>query len=207
MDDIVIRPARPDDADALAPLVFSSGPDAFNYVFSHRTRTSAIEFLQKVLRTTGGEFGYDVHHAVEWRGEVVGACAGFTGEHPVAYMICALKQILGIYGPVAGAGVIVRGLRMEQLVQPPKGPAFCVGHLGVRPDLRSKGIGERMIRYLLDQARGEGRKLAILDVSVKNPRAQALYERVGFVVTGERISKLSNSTATVADHRRMELGL
>jgi len=40
-----------------------------------------------------------------------------------------------------------------------------------------------------------------------NPRAQALYERLGFVVTEERKSTLRNAHATVPDHRRMVLPL
>jgi ribosomal protein S18 acetylase RimI-like enzyme len=205
--DLNIRPARPEDAEALAPLVYSSGPAAFDYVFSHRTRANAIDFLVRSLRTTGGEFGYDVHWAVELGGEVVGAGAGFTGEHPLAFMISALKRIMGTYGPVGGAGVIVRGLRVEGLVQPPKGAAYCVSHLGIRPDLRGKGLGEKLVRHLLDRAKEERRSLAILDVSVENPRAQALYERFGFQVTAEHKSSLQNSTARVPDHRRMELKL
>ena len=52
-----------------------------------------------------------------------------------------------------------------------------------------------------------GRTRAALDVSVENPRAQALYERLDFEVTEECMSKLENSTARVPDHRRMEIAL
>ncbi len=205
--DSIIRPARPEDAEYLAPLVYSSGPAAFDYVFKHRTDVDAIEFLTRALRTPEGEFGYACHWAVELGGEVVGAGAGFTGEHPIGYMISALKRILGTYGIVSGAGVIVRGLRMENMVKPPKGAQYCVAHLGIRPDLRGKGLGDRLIRHLIDQAKRESRRLAVLDVSVENPRAQTLYERLGFAVTAERPSTLVNSTARVPHHRRMELNL
>lgn len=205
--DVSIRPARPEDAEALAPLVFSSGPAAFDYVFSHGTKINAVEFLSRSLQTPGGEFGYDIHWAAELDGEVVGAAAGFTGERPVAYMLSAIRRIVGAYGPAEGIGVMIRGLRMENLVRPPKGREYCVAHLGVRPDLRSRGIGERLIRHLIEQARSGGYPLAVLDVSVENPRAQALYERLGFVVTRACPSRLQNSTARVPDHRRMETQL
>jgi ribosomal protein S18 acetylase RimI-like enzyme len=52
-----------------------------------------------------------------------------------------------------------------------------------------------------------GLRTAALDVAVGNPRAQALYERLGFVVAAERVSTLRNAQATVANHRRMELPL
>lgn len=205
--DVSIRPARPEDAEALAPLVYSSGPAAFDYVFSHKTRTNAVEFLARALRTPGGEFGYDIHWSAELNGEVVGAAAGFTGERPVAFMLSAIRRIIGTYGPPEGIGVMIRGLQVESVVHPPKRNEYCVAHLGVRPDLRSRGIGERLIRHLLDRARGEGHALAMLDVSVENPRAQELYERLGFAVTAERRSKFENATARVPDHRRMELRL
>jgi ribosomal protein S18 acetylase RimI-like enzyme len=205
--DPIIRPARPQDAEYLAPLVYSSGPAAFDYVFKHNTRVDAIAFLTRALQTPGGEFGYDCHWTVELGGEVVGAGAGFTGEKPAAFMISALRRILGTYGLFTGAGVIFRGLRMESMVRPPKGAEYCVAHLGIRPDLRGNGLGERLIRHLLDRARSENRPVAVLDVSVENPRAQALYERLGFIVTAERPSRLVNATARVPDHRRMELRL
>ena len=44
----------------------------------------------------------------------------------------------------------------------------------------------------------------VLDVAVSNPRAQALYERLGFAVTGERASSLANAQGAVPGHRRME---
>jgi ribosomal protein S18 acetylase RimI-like enzyme len=44
----------------------------------------------------------------------------------------------------------------------------------------------------------------VLDVAMSNPRAQALYERAGFVVIGERVSPLGNARGTVPGHRRME---
>jgi ribosomal protein S18 acetylase RimI-like enzyme len=46
-----------------------------------------------------------------------------------------------------------------------------------------------------------------LDVAVSNPRAQALYQRLGFTVTAERVSRLRNAQATVANHRRTVLPL
>ena len=65
----------------------------------------------------------------------------------------------------------------------------------------------RLVEYLLDTGRELGRKTAILDVSVENPRAEALYTRMGFKVTAERVSGFKNETARVPNHRRMERSL
>ena len=53
--DIEIRAARPEDVETAVPLIFSSGPDTFNYVFSHRTHTNAEGFLRRTfVKETGG---------------------------------------------------------------------------------------------------------------------------------------------------------
>ena len=52
----------------------------------------------------------------------------------------------------------------------------------------------------MDQGRQAGKTHTALDVSVLNPRAQVLYERLGFKQTGQRESKL----AGVPSHNRLE---
>jgi ribosomal-protein-alanine N-acetyltransferase len=52
--------------------------------------------------------------------------------------------------------------------------------LGVEPSAQGRGIGERLLRQALFFAREAGKPNCELTVSVKNRRALALYERVGF---------------------------
>jgi ribosomal protein S18 acetylase RimI-like enzyme len=204
---IEFRPATPGDAGAAVPLIYSSGPAAFDYVFKVPDRATALEFLHQAFVNGAGEFGYRNHVVAVERGEVVAAGAAWTGASNLVFAIAAARQILGAYGPVAGLGVMSRGLRVESVVQPPPKNRLYVAHLGVRPELRSRGIGVALIRQLINSGRKPDVEVAALDVAVTNPRAQALYERLGFVVTRERASRLANAQATVSNHRRMELQL
>ena len=52
----------------------------------------------------------------------------------------------------------------------------CVVH----PDRRGKGIGEKFLGYVLDQARKEGLLRVMLLTDGDNRRAQALYQKLGF---------------------------
>lgn len=201
---IEIREADPADVDAAVPLIYSSGPATFDYVFSHRTHVDAQEFLRRAFVTGRGEFGYQHHYVSTLDGEVVATGACFTGKVAVAHTVAALRQILGAYGLVSGIGVIRRGLQVEQVVQPPRGNLHYIAHLGVRPELRGQGIGTRLLEHLLKLGRERRRTVAALDVAETNPRAQSLYEKTGFWVVREVESTLANETATVANHRRME---
>ncbi len=50
----------------------------------------------------------------------------------------------------------------------------------VHPDYRRKGIGEKLLAYVLDQARKEGLLRIMLLTDGDNTRAQALYRKLGF---------------------------
>jgi ribosomal protein S18 acetylase RimI-like enzyme len=65
--------------------------------------------------------------------------------------------------------------------------AHC-GHLGMGllPDYRGRGIGERLIRASIDAARAAGFERIELSVYGRNARAMALYRKVGFTHEGTR---------------------
>lgn len=56
-----------------------------------------------------------------------------------------------------------------------------LGKLYILPDWQNRGIGTRLLRRFIDEARAAGKPLRLRVLSV-NP-ARRLYERMGFVVT------------------------
>lgn len=196
------RPAEPRDAEQAVPLIYSSGPAAFDYVFK-RAGLDAKGFLHAAFTDGGGMFGYPRHWVGERGGKVVAAGTGYSGEVNVRNMLIATRQILLCYGPVSAVPVMIKGLRLEQLIQPPPKQTFYLAHLGVAESLRGEGIGSRLVEHLLKLGRSAGFKLAALDVAASNPQAQALYERLGFSVAEERVSTL----AGIANHRYMTRAL
>lgn len=202
-DELVVRPALPGDVDAAVPLMYSSGPSAFEFVFGHASRGAAPDFLRRAFVDGAGEFGYRCHVVGLLGGRVVAVGAGYSGRAAGAFLVAALRQIAAHYGLAAG-NVIARGLRTEQVIRPAPRNAYYIAHLGTDPALRSRGIGERLTRHLIERGAQEGYARAALDVSVENPRAQELYERLGFEVAWEMRSTLQNRYGAVASHRRME---
>ncbi len=199
------RPAAPSDVDAAVPLIYSSGPDAFDFVFDNPGRASAQDFLRLAFLDGAGEFGYRNHVVATDNGSVVGIGAGWGAGRNLEFTLAAARQILQCYG-LAAAGVIVRGLRTEAVIQPPAKGCLYIAHLGVGGSHQSKGIGSALIEYLIETNGGE-RTRASLDVALTNPRGQALYERLGFSVVRERRSTLGNSRGFVPGMRYMELDI
>lgn len=200
---LAFRPAMPADAEAAVPLIYGSGPAAFDYVFAISGRSDAQAFLRHAFLDGAGEFGWRNHRVGVLDGTVVAVGAAYGGESALGFTLAAARQILGHFGVRHAPAVIGRGLRVERVIPPPGRGMHYLAHLGVAPALRGLGIGRALIDHLAGLEAAQGRRL-VLDVAVTNPRAQALYERLGFVVTGERCSKLANAQGVVPDHRRME---
>jgi ribosomal protein S18 acetylase RimI-like enzyme len=110
------------------------------------------------------------------------------------------------YGPRECWGVMRRTLRLMELMPSPGKDALFIQRVGVSPELRGNGIGGALLDDQIRAARAAGLRRAVLDVAVTNPRAQALYERLGFRVTGERELKVMGPVH-VPLQRRMELDL
>lgn len=70
--------------------------------------------------------------------------------------------------------------------------AFCVldevyiTNIGVLGDYRKQGIGEKLMREALNESRGRSAAFVTLEVRVGNSPAVALYEKLGFKLSGRR---------------------
>ena len=202
--DVRFRAARRDDVDAAVPLIHASGPDAFDYVFA-QAGVDAQAFLRHAFIDGAGEFGCRNHVVGELAGEVVAVGAGFGADTALAFTFAAARQIVVHYG-LHAPGVIARGLRVERVIRPPTRGVHYLAHLGVVPALRGRGIGRALVAELIRRGVARGCARIELDVAATNPRAQALYERLGFIVAAERHSTLANARGAVPDQRRMACG-
>jgi ribosomal protein S18 acetylase RimI-like enzyme len=202
MEDVRFRVSRAEDAHSSAPLVLASGPESFDYVFAN-ARGDATAFLAYALARPGGEFGYGTHVVAERDGRVV-ACGAGWAHGGARFALATAWPAVAWLGLRAMPGAYRRGMQAEAIMPPPAPGEYYVGHLGVDPALRGRGIGAALVDYLLDPARVAGCRVAVLDVSAENPRAQALYVRLGFTVTKTRESALANAYGRVPAHHRME---
>lgn len=83
-----------------------------------------------------------------------------------------------------------------------------VGILGVivAKEYRDLGVGTKMLETLIEESRGAGLKLLVLDVFSTNPRARHVYEKVGFKEAG-RVPKMGFIKEGYVDVIRMYLEL
>jgi ribosomal protein S18 acetylase RimI-like enzyme len=70
------------------------------------------------------------------------------------------------------------------------GKAAWFEDLVVHPEYRQQGTGEKMLAYVIGEARKEGVLRITLLTDMQNERAQALYRRAGFVGSPMRPMRL-----------------
>ena len=203
---LAFRPATAQDADAAAPLVYSAGPEAFDYMFRTAGR-EALDYLRYAFAQGGGFQGYRNHWVAEREGRVVGVGAFYSQGEEGRLTLGLMRQVLSFYPLRAAFGVIRRGLELAPMMKPLTPDMLYVANFGVAPDCRGQGIGARMLNMQMAEARKRGFGIYALDVAVTNPRAQKLYEGVGFRFVRERRFRGDRNRSPVPDCRRLEMKL
>jgi ribosomal protein S18 acetylase RimI-like enzyme len=200
---IEFRPARPEDIDQAIPLIYSSGPVEFDYLFTGPS-ASAADFLRASFSAGAGLFGYKVYRAAVVDQCVVGMGAFYNQENMPRLDRETCWRVLKFYGPIQGWRVLKRAGQFQTLMPPPEPATRFIAQLGVAEALRGQGICTALLKEEIERARTNRYLKCALDVAVTNPRAQKLYERLGFKVVGERAWPYPHLT-NVPAMRRMEL--
>lgn len=195
---ITIRPATPEDAAATVPLIYSSGPAAWDYVFNEG-KISAQDFLIKSFQGTKNTFSYKNHYVAEKNGEIVGSIVIFRSENFFFQNAATAGNIFRVYGFKAPK-VAIRGLSMEGMIQPPKSGRLYLGHIAVPEKERRQGIAEKLMRFAVSTYPVYDK--ISLDVSQENPNAQGLYKKLGFEIAEAR--NFSGPKGLVPNHYYME---
>ena len=200
---MTLKPCTPEDKALAVPLIYASGPAAFDFVFKNEQQ-NALEFLHFAFVRKGGEFSYDNHYALWDEEQLVAVGAVFGYGQANSFTVKDAINIILFYGWKSLPRGL-NGLKIETMIKLPKKNEVALGHLGVSEGLRGKGYGTQLIKALMEKdAKKEGKKF-ILDVSEENPKAKALYDKLGFQVTQKYVSTYQNKFSRVPNHLRMEL--
>jgi ribosomal protein S18 acetylase RimI-like enzyme len=183
--ELEFRQASAEDAGACVELIYSASPELFEYLFTTGKR-SAKEYLAHEFRAGGGFSGHRAQTVALLHGEVVGTASFYDKDAYKTMQKEALGNIFHFYGLLGMIPVIWRGLRLNRVIEMPREGTIYVSNVGVRPDMRGRGIGSALIRHGTERAKAEGFTEMSLDVASDNPKAEALYRRLGFTFIREK---------------------
>lgn len=199
MTDISIRPAQASDWPNAVPLIYSAGPEAFDFLFKHPGVCTAQDFLQAAFQRPSGQFSYAHHQVVEISGEVVGTMLNYDCKLLHAMHWRTVTSVLSFFKWRA-AKIAKLGGVVEKVMPAPASDVLMIANLAVADSSQGLGLGSKLIGFAREQALQAGYRGLALDVSIENPAAQRLYERLGFNVVNENPSP----TDKIPGHRYME---
>lgn len=118
--------------------------------------------------------------ATDAGGTLIGI-AGFK-THRGAFVAGGLRDLVRFYGL---AGALWRSALLSLLARDTENRRLLTDGLAVAAPARGHGVGTALIDALSEEARRRGYPGLRLDVVDTNPRAQALYTRLGFEIEKE----------------------
>lgn len=181
--DVIIRPAAARDVERIAEIMHGEPMPELLALVGDPERASKfgkglvmLERIPNAARPTV---------VAERDGAVVGVLQYTLGPSDQGVTMEGVRLALKVAGPVRFARGLprLRARQRVELVPPPE--AFYVAELHVDPARRSEGVGARLLAWADDEAARLGRTSMALTTHSSN-RARHLYERAGYVVTGER---------------------
>lgn len=175
-----IRPCKADDYSLASALMHQAEPEGYRYVFSITSEDQALAFLRYSFKQAHGSFSFKTHHLILKDEHPLGIFGLRTAHDNLRFMFNAAQDILHFYSLREASGVIYRGLKLEQVIQPPKRGRLYLYDFSIDESAQNKGLGSFALNAIFEQAIAQGLNTVALDVAEGNDRAKRLYERMGF---------------------------
>ncbi len=171
-----IVPGFPDEArDEVARLFWNAFSNKLGPLLHPERR--ALDFIGSALRP---EFAYC---ALDETGGILGV-VGFKTERG-GLVSAGFRDVVRAYG---WAGALWRAPLLDLLERPLAPGQLLLDGIFVADHARGQGVGTALIAHVIAEAGARGCTEVGLDVIDTNPRAEALYRRLGF--TPEGVEKL-----------------
>lgn len=200
-----IRPAHPDDTGPIAGMLYSSGPELFDFIYDTHD-SSALDFIRYEFLSGRGFGGWRNVTVAVVAGRVVATGCFYSRRDYLRLELETTWNMLRFFGwrlpPIA-----LRALHFGSVIKMPPAGELYLSHFGVDESMRGKGIGRKILLHKIAEARSRGFERFGLDVATTNPRAEALYRGVGLDVINTKAFSGHRSGYDVPGYKKMELRL
>lgn len=171
-----IRQARPQEASVIARLIMTAmnSECCLNLAGSGHTLEDFHALMTKLVASSHSQYSYtNTIVAADADDSIMGMLVAYDGSQ-----LLELRQAF-IDGARKAFGIDHSGMKAE--TQPGE---YYLDSLCVAPDHRHKGIASALLKHAIEQGRQKGLPAALL-VDKGNPKAEALYRRLGFVYVND----------------------
>ncbi len=169
---IVIRPARHEDAATIAKVVAMAIGD--ERALQGYCGNDCLAVLTAIARTKGAQYSWQNALVAEYEGQVAGAVVGYDG----ARLEQLRKGTLAVIQKHVGS--------LPTLADETEAGEYYLDSVAVMAEFRGLGVGACLINAFCDRVFSAGYERVGLIVDSDNSKAEMLYTSLGFERVGER---------------------
>ncbi len=174
MENLLIRKATKEDADAIAPLLYLAMEDIVAQLIDDTNADNGIAFLSHFLKLKDNQYSWQNCWLIASDDVVLAAINIYDGAHLEVLRNPILNYLQS---------------HTDQKINPENETQqgeFYIDSLGVSPIAQGQGLGKRLLEFVIEEFVNKQQKTLGLLVDFENPRAKVLYEKLGFILVGEK---------------------
>jgi len=170
----LIRKAKPQESTIIANYIFLAMEEiAYNFI-GEQSKEKAIQFLDSLIKEDNNQYSYENCWVVAIENEIIAAALVYDGSRLNELRIPVSNRIKSIYQ---------NNFNPEDETQAGE---YYIDCIGVNPNQQGKGIGSKILQFLIEEYVYKRRETLGLLVDTDNPNAQKLYLNLGFEVVGQK---------------------
>jgi ribosomal protein S18 acetylase RimI-like enzyme len=172
---IIVRKAVSKDSECIATHLFLAMEEIAYQFIGEEDREKAMEFMLYFVENENNQYSYQNCWVLEDDGRILAAVNLYNGE-----------QLRGLRQPVIDylRNKFNRDFKFEDETQAGE---YYIDSLGVTPNLQGKGIGTKLLRFVINEYVSERNQTLGLLVDEENANAKRLYLKLGFKCVGKRV--------------------
>ena len=185
-ENLIIRPARAQDAPMAAPLIYSTGPAAFNLAFGSKDKATSI--IRRLFAKPGNPMSFEYTKVAELEGLLAGILT--LSDHAIEVKTQPRMgiELLRICGPMLLLSRLPIHLRLRSLTKLTSDGELCIEDIAVLPQMCGKGVGKILMNEAEVLASRQGYSAISLYVLRDNSPAIGFYRRLGYLCDEERVN-------------------
>ena len=171
---MIIRKAKISDAAFIAPILLLAMEDIVYKFLAKKDYASAKNFLEYFIERENNQYSYQNCFVAEENGEIIGAVNVYNGSDIEALRNPIIEYVRAHYNPKFDPEFETRA------------GEFYIDSLGVNPNHQGKGIGSKILQFLIAEYVHKNKQTLGLLVEEDNPLAKNLYLKLGFNIVGRK---------------------
>lgn len=171
----MIRKAKVEDSGAIATYMMLAMEDIVYKFIGENSFEKAIQLIENLVSKEANQYSYENCWVVEKNKQIVAVANIYDGGNLYDLRKPVVDQINMMFN---------REFNPEDETQ---NGEYYIDCIGVHPDWQGKGLGTKLLQFLIDEYVCKKQVTIGLLVDNDNPKAKRLYLNLGFEIIGPKI--------------------